>query len=347
MEVGGKTMKKILYAIFLLTLSFSIMGCSAASDIASSSKALTGGGVTESNQEEVMKSKSLQSEALESGSESYNETAEYDDAANSSTEAYRMYNVNNELNVAVGNAVIDSNAGSFLEGELQAEGHIILQQEEQSDDTEVIYALTMYGEYAFQNDELVKISGTGAIPAVITFSYDKDSGYSLRSYSVPNDGSGYVDSVKEMFPKDLYNYVLSVSDSDMSNLQAQERKYAKSYLNKIGRSAVIGDSADINYDYPDISAEASSDIFKRYWEYPSWIGTEEKIEDGVRYVYETQWKSYSNDDSMIYFTKYVFGTGEIIKTINVFIEDGVVQSSQEKVSRIIENSTASSSASSN
>lgn len=340
-------MKKIIKAVILLTLALSLMGCNASSDRSTSDSQLTDDEKATANQKKTMQSNDVQAEAFNGGSDENSENEDAgDSAAKSSTEAYRLYNISNELNEAVANAIFDSDEGLFLEGEVKAEGHIVL-QEDDKDGTKIIYALTMYGEYAFQNDALVKISGTGAVPTVMKFSYDKNSGYSLRSYSIPNDGSGYADSVKEMFPKDLYNYVLSVSDSDLSNLQAQERKYVKTYLSEIERSAVIGDYSDFNYDYPEISSEVSSQIFKRYWEYPDWIGTEEKIEDGVRYVYETQWKNYGDDDSMIYFTKYVYGTGEIIKTINVYIEDGVVKSSEEKVTRIIENTTASSQDSAN
>lgn len=109
-------------------------------------------------------------------------------------------------------------------------------------------------------------------------------------------------------------------------------------MDSIGRTAVIGEYRDLEIEYPDISSENLDLIFKRYWEYPRWIGTEEKIEDGVRYVYETQWKNYGNNDSMVYLTKYVYDTGEIIRTINVHIDDGEVQATEEKVLRLIENS---------
>lgn len=41
---------------------------------------------------------------------------------------------------------------------------------------------------------------------------------------------------------------------------------------------------------------------------------------------------------MVYLTKYVYDTGEIIRTINVHIDDGEVQATEEKVLRLIENS---------
>ena len=138
-----------------------------------------------------------------------------------------------------------------------------------------------------------------------------------------------------MFPQSLYNRVLSISESDSNNLTSQERTYAKAYLNKIGRSARIAENAE--KEYVDVDAEVSNEVSKRYWEYPSWIGTQEKIENNVRYVYETQWKNYGGGDSMIYFTKYVYDTGEIIKSINVYIEDDKLASSEEKVTKIIGN----------
>ena len=254
--------------------------------------------------------------------------------ANNSVASQSAKNIDAELDSAVGEAVFTGNEGTYLEGELQTEGHIVLDTSSVGGDT-VVYALTMYGEYGFENDTFVKVAGSGTIPVVMTFGYSKDSGYQLKNYSVPTDGSGYVQSIKDMFPQSLYNRVLSISESDSNNLTSQERTYAKAYLNKIGRSARIAENAE--KEYVDVDAEVSNEVSKRYWEYPSWIGTQEKIENNVRYVYETQWKNYGGGDSMIYFTKYVYNTGEIIKSINVYIEDDKIASSEEKVTKIIGN----------
>jgi hypothetical protein len=62
---------------------------------------------------------------------------------------------------------LTSSSNHYREGECFAEGHIILGTEKKRGATK-IYALTMTGQYGFQNDNFVKVSGTGVIPAVVT-----------------------------------------------------------------------------------------------------------------------------------------------------------------------------------
>ena len=54
----------------------------------------------------------------------------------------------------------------------------------------------------------IKISGTGVIPVAMTFLEDKDDGYILQSYKLPEDGEGYAASIKTLFPQELYNRVV-------------------------------------------------------------------------------------------------------------------------------------------
>lgn len=268
--------------------------------------------------------------------EALDKSAEKKDTIKES-EAMPDADIDEELDKAVGDAVFSHNESMYEKGECSAQGHIVMDAYEEKSSV-TVYTLTMYGEYGFRNDMFIKISGSGVIPAVMTFSIGKDGAYTLQSYNEPMDGSGYTQSVKELFPKELYNRVISISENDRIDLQTQERKYAKTYLDSIGRAARIGDYSDLEMELPDISDETYDSIFDRYWEYPYWIGTLEKVENGVRYVYETQWKNYGNNDSLIYLTKYVYDTGEIIRTVNVHIDDGEVQSSEEKVLKIVENS---------
>ncbi len=357
---GDKIMKKILSVLFLTASVISLCACSSQSkqpaastengynmsdsiddageddNINTSSDTLDniGSQASESNTPELAETQD--NEQLQQGSSDQPQQRSTMTAVSSSSANVK---VSKNLDTAVSKAIVSYNSGSYLDGECEAEGHIILDVSHESSKLKV-YALTMYGEYSFINDMFIKVSGSGAIPVVMVFDEDKDDTYSLVSYQEPEDGSKYVSSVKELFPQSIYSRIVPISETDNLLLTANERKNAKAYLDSIGRSANIGNYSDLTLEYPDVSQEIEATVFDRYWEYPDWIGTTEKIENDVRYVYETQWKNYGNNDSMIYLTKYVYDTGEIIRTINVHIDEGKIQSSEEKVLRLIENTSS-------
>ena len=74
-----------------------------------------------------------------------------------------------DLESAISQAILSNNTGKYLTGETIAEGHVILDTAEE-DGNAVIYALTTYGEYAFENNIFTKVSGTCVIPTIITLS---------------------------------------------------------------------------------------------------------------------------------------------------------------------------------
>jgi len=232
------------------------------------------------------------------------------------------------LDEAVGLALLRDSQAGYLSGECAGEGHILLGGKTDSGVTKV-YALTMVGEYGFEDGNFVKISGSGIIPAVFTFS-DSDGGLVCTKIEYPEDGSEYAKSIKKMFPAEYQGRALSPSDGDRQELTSQERAYAASYLKKIGRDAVIGDYGDFEHTLltdVGVSVDVSNGINdKLFADYPMWIGTRETLENGVRYVYEM---SYNKEGHEIDFTKYEYGTnkiversrldsktGEIIKTTN-------------------------------
>lgn len=351
---GDKIMKKILSALIISALVFSAAGCGssgAGAPEAIQESAAEGGNTSAANSDTSDGASETEDEAdgdliavASSSSDAESESNTSNDASTKMRSTTQMAAlgssnviVSSSLDKAVGEAILEYNEGSYLEGECVAEGHIILDVARESSNLKV-YVLTMYGEYSFINDMFIKVSGSGVIPVVMNFQEGRNDEYELLNYQVPQDGSKYVTSIKELFPQSLYSRIVPGLDADKSTLMSNERKYAKKYLESIGRTAEIGNYSDLDLQYPNVSDEIKSTVFDRYWEYPDWLGTTEKIEDGVRYVYETQWKNYGNDDSMIYLTKYVYDTGEIIRTINVHIDNGVIQSSEEKVLRLIENS---------
>lgn len=224
-----------------------------------------------------------------------------------------------DLDQAVGLAVLSFNRGRFSEAELAAEGHILLGETTDKDSNTVVYCLTMYGEYQFQDNAFVKESGTGAIPAVLTFSGDESAGYVLQSFTLPEDGGLYVSSIRKLFPKELQDRCLRLSDEDVDHLTKQEREQASRYLQQLGRNAVIGHYGDFPHTLltdAGVSVEVSNLMcdggkFDKMWKYPDWIGNREWIEDGVRYVYAM---ALDPDAHEIIYTKSEYDTGTVTET---------------------------------
>lgn len=191
-----------------------------------------------------------------------------------------------ELSRLTGEAVLSDNADIYYEGECCGEGHTVLGSRITGDRLKV-YALTMFGNYGFQNGMFVKISGSGVIPAVLTFEKD-GADYTLLEIEYPRDGAEYVRSIKRMFPL-KYRYAALHGDSAYNGLAAQELSYAEAYLRSIGRKAEIGEYRDLDVVLLTdlgVSVEVSNRLCcdKSLGEYPYWIGTNEVLRDGKRYV---------------------------------------------------------------
>ena len=201
--------------------------------------------------------------------------------------------ISQTFDAAVSSALLsDEIKGQYAEGECAAEGHIILGSEETADGVVKVYALTMTGNYGFINDNFEKVSGTGIIPAVITLREQAGS-YESEGIEFPLDGSLYAGSVKEMFPAQYVERAMKQDDADRTELQQQESAYAAAYLKKIGREAAIGDHRDFEHvllTELGVSVEASNRIveMKELGDYPYWVGTQEYLRDGVRYIYSME-----------------------------------------------------------
>ncbi|MBE5813280.1 MAG: sodium ion-translocating decarboxylase subunit beta [Clostridiales bacterium] len=217
------------------------------------------------------------------------------------------------LDDMVSNALLSNNKGKYADGECIAEGHIILGSDVKDKET-FVYALTMYGEYGFQDNNFVKVSGSGTIPAVIVLSENDE----LNRIDWPEDGSKNVESIKELFPKEYHSRVLSIKDKDTEELEKQEKAYAQNYLSKIGRQAEIGDYGDFEHPlltHKGVSVQVSNMLLaKNYANFPHWIGNQEKIEDGIRYVYEM---NYDKENNQIILEKYNYETKEVVEKIRI------------------------------
>ncbi len=221
----------------------------------------------------------------------------------------------------VSKAILQRNPARYALGECAAEGHIIL-GEDSADGNKIIYALTTYGAYGFENSKFVKLSGSGVIPIRMTF----DSQNNLIEYKEPMDGGYFNDSIKENFPKEYHDRILytrktakDTYESDYEICLKQEHEYARAYLQSINHAErEISDGID--WVMPEISAEASNALSEIYYEYPYWIGTMEKIEDGIRYVYETDWKDNGNGNGVVTYRKYEYISKKTVEEFAVNVQ---------------------------
>ena len=211
-------------------------------------------------------------------------------------------NYDQTIESAISKAILEENEDGYLHGETQTEGHKTLKVEKSSNNQIKVYCIVSYGEFGFENSIFTKISGSGAIPTIITLSENEFGEYNLLNYEEPEDGALYFESVQNMFPKQLYPYVF-VSDKYYDDLLGQQEEYAKKYLISIGRedSVVTGDYVDKTLATEmGMDVSASNKLLSMFWDYPHWIGTTETIENNTRYVYR---KDFDADRQIVTFTK--------------------------------------------
>ena len=215
----------------------------------------------------------------------------------------------------VSQVLLDQASSGYMEGECAAEGHIILDTVQEGDFWQV-YTLASVGQYGFCCGHFEKVSGSGVIPTMITIGREESGDYYCHGVWQPMDGNLYVDSIKETFPRGLWNKALG-ADERYGELKDQEVAYAQDYLESIGRDAPIGDYGD--FEHPlftenGMSVEVSNALIamERLGYFPMFIGSQERIEDGVRYVYETAWDHQGNGVGTATYTKYAYDSGEIV-----------------------------------
>lgn len=212
-------------------------------------------------------------------------------------------------------------SGRYYGGECRAEGHVILEIKEEADKT-TVYAIVSNSLYGFQNGIFTPMSGSGAIPTVFTLVKNKAGEYACVNQEQPMDGAYYSSSLEELFPQTLWSRVKH-ADSEYQGLVRQKEEYAKAYLQQIGREAEIQEHVETVL--PDLPVEVSNLLLELCWEYPYWVGTEERIEDGVRYIYETkQEKGENGPGTMVYEKRTEDGT--LVQRVRVNGEDGSVLS---------------------
>ena len=224
---------------------------------------------------------------------------------------------NPELDSAVSQAILDINSTKELyNAECLAEGHIIYGIEEDGDNV-TVYLLEEFAGFGFKNGYFMEQTGHRT-PAVYTFSKIDDA-YTLTDYEYPLDGESYTDSIREMFPKEYHSRILDYNEKDNADMWEQCVAYAEAYLKKIGREAEVRDYSEVPHIFLTdlgVSVEISNGIIenKTIAHYDSDIGNYEKLEDGVRFIYRTD---FDEEKNLIIFTREIYATGEITEKIEI------------------------------
>lgn len=141
------------------------------------------------------------------------------------------------LDTAISEAVLNENKDSYGKGGFSCEDHVILGTESQKQQI-TVYMMSLYEEYV-QKDGGVEAVAGGHSPVALTFQQREDEAYSLTEYWIPEDGNGYLDSIKEKFPRTIRADAMDASKYVEEQKQRCLQK-AKAYFD-----SVEGDPAEM------------------------------------------------------------------------------------------------------
>ncbi len=223
--------------------------------------------------------------------------------------------LDSKLDDAVSQAILSANINSYASGEFAAESHYVFGVDNKTE-TIKVYLLENYTLFGFKNGFFTDVAG-GRVPVVMSFKVT-NSGYELLSRETAQDGADYSESIKKLFPKKYVKKVLNgLTDEENEQLWNEQKEKAEEYLKSIGRTATVCQYGDIKIvflsDY-GIEDETSNKISNSGLKYDDTIGNHEEIENGKRYVYQTEYDIKTNQ---ITFTKFEYDTNKVVEFIAV------------------------------
>lgn len=225
------------------------------------------------------------------------------------------------LDAAIREAIFTENFGNYLPGEFQGIGYKIIETFE-DDGVLSVYALSEYVEYGFQDGVFVNVSGTN--PKVLMRFWQMESGnYELIFYTrldlFSNLSEGEIEQLLEPLNKTGKSYAFT--NKDLQEVRTQADEAAIVYLKSINRVADVGERE--NHKGKLLTDLVSNEdlileIIKEYSLYPEWTGTQERIENNIRYIYQTE---YDEVLQQIIFSKMLFDTNEIVERQVIDVQD--------------------------
>lgn len=207
------------------------------------------------------------------------------------------------LDDAINNAIVANNKGKFYGGEFATASHILLSTE--TDDQNTIANVYMkYHEFQFENGIFEVCSGA-VHPAKIIFTKDIYSNYTMINYQNPDDGSLYKVSLQKMFSDEDLVKIDEIEANETMKQELDDKIVGsvKDYLTYIGRSDATIALTYQEKNYPPLETKNAilyDILYKAYSEYPYYVGSIERIEEGTRYEYKTEYEKSGTSDIFTY-----------------------------------------------
>lgn len=175
-----------------------------------------------------------------------------------------------------------------------------------------VYAVSSSAVYGFSNGSFMAVGGTGAIPCKYTLTKGEDGALTCTDLWLPPDGGDYASSIRETFPLSL-RWQARHADVYQAGLRKEQTAQAQAYLDKLGRQAeILSDTSSLYPTFPGMSQTAFYALMDQNDDdpdaspYPNFVGTQEALEHGTRWVYETAWDHDGSGNGTVTYTKYPY-----------------------------------------
>lgn len=242
-----------------------------------------------------------------------------------------------DIQQVIEDAILKYNKEKFPIGEFAVEGHFTYDVYETMEYTKA-YLYVKYSKYQFINDFFENIAEISS-PVVITFSYDEKSGYIMKDYRETDDGAYYEISLHEMFPEDIIPKVKNHMNNkkEMDVIEQKIDKKITEYLTELGRIdyKVAKNRVEEEKKYPDIREENQmifDALSQVYSDYPYFIGSLEKLENGQRMKYSMQKEETSEKKDVLTYEKIRLPEKTQVEKLTLEIEGGEIKVIEGKLS---------------
>ncbi len=202
-------------------------------------------------------------------------------------------------------------------GECWVEGHVVLGEENKGKTTEV-YAQVFYQNYGLMDGVFTDTGGGSIGPRTLIFDRTAE-GYQLKEIIRPRDGTEYNASIAEMMPQECIRKMHEEGEANRFEMVRQMHEQAQQYLDSIGRTESIQDWRERDLQLSGMMVAASNLMSNVDQNYPLWVTSHERVEDGMRYVYSREWTpdEPGAETGIATLQKTRYDDGAVVETISV------------------------------